>query len=199
MNCGLHLTWGLVQGGKPKHKVDRWENHIITCYIIAQCTFSSTLTLSVVLKKQEGLRLFKCREAELYSQREDLQLYRKRRESKMEMLSVALGCLLLQSNRLAGMQDALWIRSGYKRQSKLLVQSDSFHHPRRWRVKSLCNILSLSLSFSLSLSLKDIFGWEHYRCWLLFLFSIATFCCVRLNGLKDKKSHNKHLPTQLAN
>lgn len=70
------------------------------------------------------------------------------RESKMEMLSVALGCLLLQSNRLAGMQDALWIRAGYKRQSKLLVQSDSFHHPRRWRVKSLCNILSLSLFLS---------------------------------------------------
>jgi len=79
----------------------------MTCYIIGQCTFSSTLTLSAQFKKQEGLWQFKCREAELYSQKKDLQLYRERRESKMEMLSVPLSFLLLQSNRLAGMQDAL--------------------------------------------------------------------------------------------
>lgn len=109
---------------------------------------SSTLTLSAKFKKQEGLQQFKCREAELYSQKKALQLYRERRESKMEMLSVPLSFQQLQSNRQAGMQEALWIRSGYKRQSKLLVQSDSFHHPRRWRVKSLCNILSHSLSLS---------------------------------------------------
>ncbi len=59
-------------------------------FFIAECTFSPSLTLSARFKKQEGLRQFKCREAELYSQREDLQLYGKRRESKMEMLSVPL-------------------------------------------------------------------------------------------------------------
>lgn len=132
---------------------------------------SSTLTLSAKFKKQEGLQQLKCREAELYSQKKDLQLYRERRESKMEMLSVPLSFQQLQSNRQAGMQEALWIRSGYKRQSKLLVQSDSFHHPRRWRVKSLCNILSHSRT--LSLSLEDTFGWEHHRCWLF-------FCCCFL-------------------